>query len=275
MSPSLKAFLELKVRALAVSRRHGSACIGVELFAGIGGISDFLERKGFGMIRVELLNGIDACCPLVLNALRGLISSGVVVFLWCGTPCSTWSQCRRDINGAGPRSRGEHIFGKPNLSTAENARLKLGNATMKVTARVLTWCLKSRTCAVLENPVNSLLWHAPPISHIVFREGRLISLDYCCYGTRWRKRTRFWTYECGDVDRLCLRCTGRRVLCSVTNKPHIQITGYCPVSKQRMSKVAEPYPKRLSSAWSSVIHEALNLHSLHIRFDKFTAMAPP
>ena len=46
---------------------------------------------------------------------------------------------------------------------------------------------------MLENPSASLLWSAPPLQ-TVLAEGHRIVIDYCSYGTRWRKRTAFHVF---------------------------------------------------------------------------------
>lgn len=149
--------------ALQVSRQHGHYHFCIELFSGKGGISAGIRSGGFGVVSVEILNGIHACAAPVVKFLLGWISNGVVAGMWLGTLCSSWSRALRDINGLGPRTA-QHIWGVPGLGPAELERLRLGNATM----RVFAWLIRASACiglpTVLENPSASYLRQAPPLA---------------------------------------------------------------------------------------------------------------
>ena len=229
--------------ALSHSRKNGHRRVFLELFAGEGGISACMEQRGIGSIRVELLAGIDCCCPEVVKLSLGWIRSGVICAAWLGTPCSTWSRARRDINGHGPRSK-EFIYGFPGFSEVELKRFAEGNATMRVSCRLLRAMLRARIPAVLENPSASLLWSAPPLQ-TVLAEGHRIVIDYCSYGTRWRKHTAFHAFCLSSAHSLKCTCRGRRGRCSFTGQKHQLLSGYDSVTKQRWTKIAEPYPPQL------------------------------
>ena len=104
-------------QALSISRRNGRRQVMLECFTGTGRLSSAIERSGWGCVRVELFgaNPIDMCHATPLERILGWISSRLVAGVWLGTPCSSWSAARHDIDGAGPRSS-EHIYGKPGLS---------------------------------------------------------------------------------------------------------------------------------------------------------------
>ena len=70
-----------------------------------------------------------------------------------------------------------------------------------------------------------------------------LRLDFCRYGTPWRKRTRF---------RCNLREVGQRVLCRCS-RPHVVLRGRCKEKKINFTKLAEPYPRLLCGALAGAI----------------------
>lgn len=93
----------------------------------------------------------------------------------------------------------------------------------------------------VENPWGSWMWR---------QKGRLswkklmssgrfgdLKVDYCRFGTLWRKRTRFRTsLHIRDQECKC-RCT----------QPHLQLRGKCPKTGVNYTKLAEPYPSGVAS----------------------------
>ena len=224
-----------------------------------------MERRAFGAVRVELLDGVDACSAAVVKLLLGWIRSGLICCAWFGTPCSSWSRARRDINGHGPRTR-QHIWGVPGLSDAERHRLALGNATLGVTVQLIRALHSARIPCILENPAASYLWQAPPLAPLLAL-GQRVVIDDCSYGTRWRKRTAFHCWHLAAGSSLQCTCRGRRGNCSFSKRPHQLLSGFDKETKQRWTKIAEPYPQTLCSDFSRVCAETVEnrqLHSHHI-----------
>ena len=179
---------------------------------------------------------------------------------WFGTPCSSWSRARRDINGHGPRTA-KHIWGVPGLSDAELRRLALGNATLRVTIELIRALNKLSIPVVLENPSSSYLWQAPPLAPVL-ASGQRVVIDYCAYGTPWRKRTAFHCWNLAAASDLQNTCRGRRGKCAFSGRPHQLLSGYDKVSKQRWTKIAEPYPAKLCVDFGVVIVEAIENRQL-------------
>ena len=90
----------------------------LELFSGKGGISVCIEKKGIGAVRVELSEGIECRHSAVVRVLLWWIRSGLVYAVWLGTPCSSLSRARRNIDGHGSRTA-KFIYGIPRLPEAE------------------------------------------------------------------------------------------------------------------------------------------------------------
>ena len=117
--------------ALTFSAKSGLHQVVLELFSGKGVFAAEAQRHHFGTVCVDILDGIDFTNKRVKQLIRGWITSRVVVCVWLGTPCSSWSRARRDYGGAGPRDM-QHIYGKAELWPLDAARIKLGNETMQV-----------------------------------------------------------------------------------------------------------------------------------------------
>ena len=73
--------------------RRASSQVFLEIFAGAQAIAKHLRRGGFGVVALDLCFSPleDVQHPAVLNVLQGWISSGAVLGVWLGTPCTTWS----------------------------------------------------------------------------------------------------------------------------------------------------------------------------------------
>ena len=255
----LKMILE---RALRHSLRQGRRQVCLELFSGKGGISQAFCKRGWGVVSVDLNQGFDLTCKLVVDLITGWISSRVVAAVWLGTPCSSWSRARHDIDGHGPRTR-SHIHGCPGLGPLDEERIKIGNQTMKVSARFIQCAKLANIPCGLENPDSSMLWLAPEISKLI-RDALIIKQDYCQYGCRWRKRTRFAFWNVTDPSPFETKiCHGRGGVCSVSNRPHIILKGKDPATGIAWTKIAEPYPKKLCLGAVNMILGALDNLRLH------------
>ena len=252
--------------ALAYSKAHGNFQIILELFAGSGRFSAAARKHGWGTVALDISQGPegDLTDPLVVEVVCGWLSSGCVAICWLGTPCSSWSRARHDINGHGPRTR-QSIYGVPNLSKADQERILLGNLTMRSSAKMINVARRSGTVCVLENPFSSLLFYAPPIARIAPKASRLV-VDFCRFGTRWRKRTMLLVWNAGDVSEHSRLCQGRKGICSQSGKHHLILKGLDPSSHMPWTKIAEPYPPRLCHHVVSVLLHAVSQNSLVRRF---------
>ena len=73
------------------------------------------------------------------------------------------------------------------------------------------------------------------------------TVDYCRYGTAWRKRTRFAVWGAKDVcHELHLLCSSKGGICDVTGKKHLHLTGW--VRGQAVTRQAEEYPGGVAMA---------------------------
>ena len=118
-----------------------------------------------------------------------LISSGVVLAVGAGPPCSSMS-----IAVMPPIRSREFPYGKPDLPPPVRAKCRIGNLLANWSAAVYRLCA-SLDCAVwVENPDASWMWKLRSWKRIQNNSKGIhgeLRVDYCRFGTRWRKRTRF------------------------------------------------------------------------------------
>ena len=252
-------------REFQTARRNsinGNDKVILEIFSGAGGIGKKLRHKGYGVISIDILHGDhhDVLRNDVFNLIKGWLSSKLVLCVWLGTPCSSWSAARHGPAGSSwcrLRTK-ENLYGLPNLGDRAQSAVGIGNRLMQRTASVLRICDQLQIPAFLENPASSMLWSAPPIAEITNRESAKISIhDACAYGARWRKRTKIMALHSFTDSSLHHTCSGRHGVCSFTSKPHIVLTGTDPSTKRLWTRIAEPYPARLCAAYARHIASIL------------------
>ena len=97
-------------------------------------------------------------------------------------------------------------------------------------------CLREGLVYLVENPLNSWMWKQPGWNHLVSDWRRTDFLvDFCVFGTPWKKPTRLRTN--GQLGGQRMRCGGTCV--------HRQLRGREAGTGRSLTKLAEPYPKRL------------------------------
>ena len=248
-------------KALRISKHNGFQQVFLELFSGKGDMSVAVSKVGYGVVCVDIRHGHthDLCKHSHQNIILGWIKSRVVCAVWLGTPCASWSRARHDLDGGGPRSK-DHIFGKPNLSPADAQRVAIGNNTLHFSLKVIHTSDHCAIPTVLENPASSMMWQVPALIRL---KGKPVLLDYCQFGERWRKRTRFQTWNLEPPENQL--CKGHRGICSRTHKSHIILKGFDKIFKQNWTHIAEPYPTRVCSLFANCIVESVQNLAEHRR----------
>ncbi len=113
----------------------------------------------------------------------------------------------------------------------------------KCQPRSLQWRALAGVPVTIENPHSSRLWETKWWARISrWPNIDVAVLDYCAFGTPWRKRTRFLSANV-ILSSIQGRCEGRRV-CSFTRRPHTILSGTDEAGR-RLTTLAEPYPARL------------------------------
>ena len=244
-----KHLRNLLFQAKSQALQHKSQVF-LELFCGSGAIARQLRRQGFGVVCLDICRSEleDISHYTVLRVLQGWISSGIVLGVWLGTPCATWS-----VAHTTPivRTR-KFLYGVPGLTGKHKLAVRAGNATARASACIIAACIKSCVPCFLENPQSSKLFLAPCIRELRLHPAcqEFIS-HYCQYGTAWRKATKVCTWF-STSDAPQRRCAGPKPTCSRTQRRHIALSGSSPQGVP-WTKIAEPYPLQWAKAWASVI----------------------
>ena len=118
-------------------------------------------------------------------------------------------------------------------------------------------CARLGIPCILENPSRYFLFRAPPIPKIMSTPSCIgITADQCCFGARWRKRTRFSLLNCVHADSLSKLCCGRNGICSVPHRHHI-VLQCCSPQGPLWTALALTYPVKLCHTIANIlIHSA-------------------
>ena len=218
------------------SRSECSARSGyIDLFSGSGGVCRELCRlTGRWVVSYDIIHSSseDLLKPVVQDEVLSLIDSGAILGVGAAPVCSSMS---RAITPSW-RSAAEP-YGIVGLTQAQQKKVSEGNEFAKFVAKVCAACLRRSIPFWVENPVASFLWWIPEVVSISRSPGvGFWTVDFCAFGTPWRKRTRFLTTTClAGQKTLCPGCLAHQIL-----------RGRSKQHKKSWTRVAEPYPKGLS-----------------------------
>lgn len=242
-------------RSWHLDRGRHRGGFGLEIFSGSGHFSRAIRRKLKSVCAFE----IDSCYgpqfdltkPKIQKEIVNLIKSGVVQYVWLGTPCNSWSRARRnDGRGPGPlRDDTTGLMGLPNLSEKDNIKVTIGNSLMKFSAYIFRLCVQLHIPVALENPHTSRLWLTPQLRHLLnHKYCKWGYTDFCQDGTAWRKRTRIlWAHV--ELRQALKHCVGKSGVCSRSHQRHEQLMG--SANGQFKTLLAQPYPHRLCQRLAS------------------------
>ena len=181
----------------------------------------------------DILKGpdFDLTRPKVQNIIKGWLSSGAIRAFHMGFPCSSWSRARDQPNGP-PRLRSlDYIWGLPSLAPHDANKVNDGNVLLKFVVRFCNLAIRREIPWTIENPALSYAWAAPPMQRLLANhrggvEWRLINsgtIEYCIFGTPWRKSTTFKSFNVDLTWMQNYRCTGHQ--CRFTGKKHQVLFG--------------------------------------------------
>ena len=206
-----ECILELPSQPARSARRAARRAF-LELFAGSGRLSGAVQRLGVDTGPVmDLLHGPEF--DLLLLPIQSLVlqwlEAGRIACVWLGTPCSIWSQARRNVR---------------NVAAAE-AKDAVGVACAVFSASVMQACLRLGIPFILENPQRSRLFEFPPVRDIV-EDPRVssVTFDACQYGAPYRKST-VLIGTVPRLHRLARRCCG--------GHHHIPLSGSVKIATSR------------------------------------------
>ena len=94
-----------------------------------------------------------------VRRLYKLLESGLVLVVWWGTPCTSFSKARKwDSLGPPPLRTPAFPDGLPELSIRDQLKVDIGNQLADYSARGMEISYMSGTASVLENPGYSYIW---------------------------------------------------------------------------------------------------------------------
>ena len=136
---------------------------------------------------------------------------------------------------------------------------------MRIALRFVGHCLRNGVPGILENPQTSRVSHTAEVQRFLAAGARIVVLDQCRFGTKWRKSTSLLCCNLDSVDMASLerRCSGKHGICSSTGKPHIQLEG-----RGHMTAKAAAYPTRLCTAMVNALTSNLRMQVAGKLYDK-------
>ena len=148
---------------------------------------------------------VDITDPKVVQHIKLLIEEGYMLYIHFGTPCSSFSQARKDDGGPPPLRSAAHITGVPGLSTRDQTKVELGNLFVEVTAELILWCQRYHVRWSIENPATSFIWKMPKFKEVWDKTGpSAVTCDMCRFGCKHLKPTTIWSSFC--LTELDLKC---------------------------------------------------------------------
>ncbi len=192
----------------------------IELFAGSCRWSRCVGQLGYYVLSIDMRFGVtnDLCKRGLQNLVLGWIQAGKVAFVLAAFPCQSFSKARNRPGGPPALRDSDHLTGLPGLRPCDQRKVLRGNECLYFCCRLAWACLLGLVPLILENPWTSWAWKLASMVQL-FRNpyARFTRIDFCQFGTPWRKSTGFLTLFC-VTDAIERTCSGK--VCSVSRKPH-------------------------------------------------------
>ena len=192
----------------------------------------------------EVSTAYDLTDRRVIFKIREDIRRGRIVAVMLAPPCSSFSPARDRTSVIRTRSS---PWGLPGLSEKDQQKVEQGNSCIKAALEIIGDLNKYTIPWILENPHCSKMWFLPPLQKLVNDASVHVRVcDFCQFGTKWRKRTRFLIGNCDETDSLRLQrtCQAKNGHCSRSGKKHFHLTGSNNKGTP-WTLIAQPYPSRL------------------------------
>ena len=243
--------------ALRARNEDGRICL--ELYAGSGHWSRAVASLGYYVLLVDLKfgGGHDLDNAKLMDFFLGLVQGRKIWFLLAGFPCQSFSKARNRPDGPPPLRNDAFVLGLPGLRPHDTRKVARGNRAVGFVCRLLRACIIGHVPAALENPKSSWAWQTPAMVDLAsLRQVRRWHVDFCQYGTAWKKPTTFVTVGCdsGRVERFC--CPTRPWVCSRIGCRHQRLEGL-NAEGVFWTHVAKAYPRRLCRALAQMFHNAV------------------
>eukprot|EP00435_Cladocopium_sp_Y103_P024002 s4132_g5.t2 len=225
--------------------RHPGA---LDLYSGRGGVARALSKSRCPwVVTFEITRhpSEDVLSAENRAKILRLISLGAVKAVGSALVCKSFSAAVTP-----PVRSLQYPRGVPWASAAMKQKIAEGNAMSDFNHEVHQECEGAVPVVFYwtENPDSSFLWRQR--KYRKFRDpggADVCRVDFCRFGTPWRKRTRIVT----NVPKL----KGLRMLCTCT-KPHHVLRGQHPTLKRPWTAVAQPYPRGFAKMVAAAVSDA-------------------
>ena len=169
----------------------------LELFSGTGSVGRVAKKFGYTVISLDLKNA-DICSD-ILEWDYTEYPTGMFHFIWASPPCTEYSRAK----------------------TTGVRKIEEANKIVKKTIEIIEY-FKPQWW-VIENPQTGLLKNQDFMKDFDYKD-----VDYCKYGTKYRKRTRLWLNFNNWTPRpLCKKDCG-----NVVDGRHIEVAQRLPQKKK-------------------------------------------
>eukprot|EP00438_Fugacium_kawagutii_P000561 Skav206449 [mRNA] locus=scaffold230:22037:24193:- [translate_table: standard] len=204
----------------------------LDLFSGEKGVARaMVEAADVWVLCFDIEDGAsqDLSDPELRARLAAMVTAGCFLGVGGGPVCRTFSMAVRPP----VRSKTEP-YGKAEVSEKMRAKLIEGNDMALWIIGFLVLSLRAGLGAWVENPGSSWFFRLPEFLKLVseFPEFGAWTVDYCRFGTKWRKRTKFYNNSC--LRGLKTLCQGGHV--------HQHLKGRSRTHRKSWTLVAQPYP---------------------------------
>lgn len=250
-----------KLKRIPLNRRARARGVLLEVFAGSARLCKAFRRQGWETWAWDSKLGpsFDLTSP---RNLKNLLAKLVQVdWVHIATPCGSFSAARRGRPGSpgGPLRTKEFPYGIPGLPETDLKKTEIGNKLLAATISIIETCLRYHVPVCLENPRSSQLWFQPSLLKVLSHATR-VHVDYCGYGTRWKKATTFASWHADSLTGLHAKCQGhpsnKLRVCGFTQKTHLHLEGKSPDGRL-WTVVAEPYPHKLCNKYAHLASDQM------------------
>eukprot|EP00438_Fugacium_kawagutii_P006915 Skav203581 [mRNA] locus=scaffold935:89412:94199:+ [translate_table: standard] len=229
----------------------------LDLFSGEKGVAKALQKHcNVWSLCFELEDGADQDLsqPTLRSLLEQMLREGCFIGVGGGPVCRTFFMAVRPP----VRSKTEP-YGKAAVSPKMREKILEGNDMAFWCIKVLDLALTLKIAVWLENPGSSWLFRLPEWKELETRwpSLRAWTVDYCRFGTPWRKRTKFFSDTVLSQFRtLCAGC-----------KKHQLLQGRSKEHGKSWTLVAQPYPAGVCEALALGLLQRSKLVELKQNFD--------
>ena len=204
----------------------------LDLFSGSRGVAREIARAApCWVLCYDLLHDEDLLNFATQKEIMQLVTWDAFRGLSAGPVCSSFSCAITP-----PWRSRTYPAGIPGLLGRQYDKVREGNAMLEFLLNLVEECERRQMIYLIENPLSSWMWSQPAWSKCSSRRALWDFLvDFCVFGTPWKKATRFRTN--GQLG-------GQRMRCS-RDHSHRILRGRDRETGRSLTKSAEPYPRRL------------------------------